>query len=644
MIKTFTFTILLLLVWSNGYTQTREAIDTLHHQLAIARDDTSRIKAQAYLCLLYRLGNTDSSILYGQQALKSARQINYPTGEILALSFMSITMEQMGNLPKSLEMAFKALQIGKTNQLESKCEAALNAIGETYIILKDYPKALNYLQRQKSICEANGNIEALAYANKDMAIVFEEMNQLDSAIYYEQMAIQDFRKTGREEPQTYETLGDIKMKSGNHAEALNFYQRGLQISIKNNERRASAEAYNKIATFYKNVNQADSGIYYARKGLEESKLISKKKTIQEVAALLSELYEQRDTKESLRYLKIADAYKDSLFGAGNIQAIQILVTQEEEHQKEIEAAKINYQNKLKQYALFAGLGILLLIASILYRNNRQKQKANKVLEGTLTNLKSTQSQLIQSEKMASLGELTAGIAHEIQNPLNFVNNFSEVNRELIQELKNEILSDNKEEAISIANDIDNNEEKINHHGKRADAIVKGMLQHSRSSTGVKEPTDINALADEYLRLAYHGLRAKDKEFNAVMKTDFDKSIGKINIIPQDIGRVLLNLYNNAFYVVNEKRKQQPNGYEPTISLSTKKINGKVEIKVADNGNGIPQKVLDKVFQPFFTTKPTGEGTGLGLSLSYDIIKAHGGEIKVETKEGEGSEFIIQLPN
>ena len=644
MIKTFTFTIFLLLVWSNGCTQTREAIDNLKHQLAIAKDDTSRIKAQAYLCLLYRLGNTDSSLLYGQQALKSARQINYPIGEILALSFMSITMEQMGNLPKALEMAFKALQVGKTNQLENKCEAALNAIGETYIILKDYPKALSYLQKQKSICQANSNIEALAYANKDIAVVFEEMNQLDSAIYYEQLAIQDFRKTGREEPQTYETLGNIKMKSGSPAEAVNFYQKGLQIAIKNNERRASAGAYIKIATFYKNANQPDSGIYYASKGFGESQLISQKKTIQEAAALLSELYEQKDTKESLRYLKIADAYKDSLFGAGNIQAIQILVTQEEEHQKEIEAAKINYQNKLKQYALFAGLGILLLIASILYRNNRQKQKANKVLEGTLTNLKSTQAQLIQSEKMASLGELTAGIAHEIQNPLNFVNNFSEVNKELLAEMTEEIEKGNYEEVKIIAKDVIGNEKKINHHGKRADAIVKGMLQHSRSSTGVKEPTDINALADEYLRLSYHGLRAKDKEFNATMKTDFDETIGNINIIPQDIGRVLLNLYNNAFYAVTEKKKQQLENYEPTVSVSTKRINNKVELTVKDNGNGIPQKVIDKIFQPFFTTKPTGVGTGLGLSLSYDIVKAHNGEIKVETKEGEGSEFIIQLPN
>jgi len=264
-------------------------------------------------------------------------------------------------------------------------------------------------------------------------------------------------------------------------------------------------------------------------------------------------------------------------------------------------------------------------------------------ENALTELKATQSQLIQSEKMASLGELTAGIAHEIQNPLNFVNNFSEVNEELIKELIDEAEKGNLEEVKAIVKDIEFNSEKINHHGKRADAIVKGMLQHSRSSTGAKEATDINTLCDEYLRLAYHGIRAKDKSFNATMKTDFDATIGNINIIPQDIGRVILNLINNAFYAVDEKKEQIADGYEPTVSVSTKKVNDMIEIKVADNGNGIPQKVVDKIFQPFFTTKPTGQGTGLGLSLSYDIVKVHGGELRVETQEGEGAAFIIQLP-
>jgi two-component system NtrC family sensor kinase len=318
--------------------------------------------------------------------------------------------------------------------------------------------------------------------------------------------------------------------------------------------------------------------------------------------------------------------------------------------KEKELQRVQLKNASLQKNIFIGGAVIfLLIAFLLWRNNKQKQKANGLLqeqkqkvENTLAELKSTQAQLIQSEKMASLGELTPGIAHEIQNPLNFVNNFSEVNKELIDELQQEARSGNAEEVITISNDIKENEEKILHHGKRADAIVKGMLEHSRASTGKKELTEINALADEYLRLSYHGMRAKDKNFNAEIKTNFDDSIGKISVVPQDIGRVLLNLYNNAFYAVNEKRKTADNTYQPTASVRTKKLNDKVEIIVKDNGNGIPQKVVDKIFQPFFTTKPTGQGTGLGLSLSYDIVKVHGGEIRVETKEGEGSEFIIQL--
>ncbi len=307
---------------------------------------------------------------------------------------------------------------------------------------------------------------------------------------------------------------------------------------------------------------------------------------------------------------------------------------------------ISFRHKQKDYLL-------------LQQQKNKIDEQNEQLEKAFTDLKSTQAQLIQSEKMASLGELTAGIAHEIQNPLNFVNNFSEVSNELIEELKtclagkqvkNYELKINDPEINELLNDIRQNLEKINHHGKRADAIVKGMLQHSQKSTGQKELTDINALSDEYLRLSYHGMRAKDKNFNCEMKTDFDESIGKINIVPQDIGRVILNLINNAFYAVNEKKKLSANGYQPTAKITTRKLNDRVEIIVADNGNGIPDKIKDKIFQPFFTTKPTGSGTGLGLSLSYDIVKAHGGEIKVESlpageagKEGAGTEFIVQLP-
>jgi signal transduction histidine kinase len=278
-----------------------------------------------------------------------------------------------------------------------------------------------------------------------------------------------------------------------------------------------------------------------------------------------------------------------------------------------------------------------------YEDFNKLEAAKKQVDSTLNELQATQKQLIQSEKMASLGELTAGIAHEIQNPLNFVNNFSEVSTELLEEMITELKNNNKEDAIVIAADVKQNLEKILHHGKRADGIVKGMLQHSRTSSAVKESTDINKLADEYLRLAYHGLRAKDNFFNATIKTDYEDSLGNINIIPQDIGRVILNLITNAFYAVTEKRKQGTNGYEPIVAISTKKFDDKVELKVSDNGNGIPEKIKEKIFNPFFTTKPTGQGTGLGLSLSYDIVKAHGGEITVKSKNGEGSEFTINLP-
>ena len=330
------------------------------------------------------------------------------------------------------------------------------------------------------------------------------------------------------------------------------------------------------------------------------------------------------------------------------------IAKSEQAKKDAEAKRV----KDRQYFTIAGLTILLLvillIALIQWRNNNQKKKTNVQLqlqkenvESALSELRSTQTQLIHSEKMASLGELTAGIAHEIQNPLNFVNNFSEVSRELIDELKSQKEKLKKEDQDEILNDIDANLEKINHHGRRADAIVKGMLQHSRTSPGQKESTDINSLVDEYLRLSYHGIRAKDNNFHATIQTDFDTTIGEINIIPQDIGRALLNLYNNAFYAVDEKKNVSPgsasNLYEPIVSVRTKKSGNNVELTVKDNGKGIPRNIVDKIFQPFFTTKPTGQGTGLGLSLSYDIIKAHGGELKVKSEEGNGALFIIQIP-
>ena len=341
------------------------------------------------------------------------------------------------------------------------------------------------------------------------------------------------------------------------------------------------------------------------------------------------------------FFKTNETYFKNASALAIIWLVAILYSQNRQSKAaEKERIKRQHEDELNRAIAIRKVELEVLVNERTAELTKQKEE----LELALEELRNTQSQLIQSEKMASLGELTAGIAHEIQNPLNFVNNFSEVSNELLDEMATEMNQGNSVEAQLILADLKKNLEKINHHGKRADSIVKGMLQHSRASTGQKEPTDINLLADEFMRLAYHGLRAKDKSFNAKFDSDFDDSIGKINVIPQDIGRVILNLLTNAFYTVNEKKKALGEAFQPSVVIATKKIGSSVEIKVIDNGNGIPAKSIDKVFQPFFTTKPTGAGTGLGLSLCYEIVtKGHGGELKVETKEGEGSVFTVHLP-
>jgi two-component system, NtrC family, sensor kinase len=578
--------------------------------------------------------------------LALAQKIKYPGGEVMSLRNLGAGLETNGDMPKALESGFWGLEIAEQEHLPLETSMCLTLIGNVFWDLNDYPNAISYYRQATNINETIKNQPGATHYRLNTSInfgtAFLYSNQLDSAFVHLQKMYNETLHDKEWHPVLLMFFGDLQFRLGKQQVALNYLRQSILIFQNNMDHYSTSDACRIIAGCFKEMNQVDSSIYYATKGLSEAQSIGYKTTILGTSKLLAEQYESKDVKKALYYRKVFDSVNDGLYGANRVKSLQKTLSVEQERQRNIEAERIAWQNQLRQYGLLAGLGIFLMIAFILYRNNKQKQKANKVLEATLSNLKATQSQLIQSEKMASLGELTAGIAHEIQNPVNFVNNFSEVNKELVDELQTEPKAGNAEEAIAISNDIKENEEKINHHGKRADAIVKGMLQHSRISTGVKEPTDIIALADEYLRLAYHGLRAKDKEFNATMNTDFDKSVGKINIIPQDIGRVLLNLYNNAFYAVNEKKKQAGDTYEPTVSVSSKKMGDKVILTVKDNGNGIPQKVLDKIFQPFFTTKPTGVEPGLGLSLNYDIVKAHGGEIKVDSKEGEGTIFIIFL--
>ena len=379
----------------------------------------------------------------------------------------------------------------------------------------------------------------------------------------------------------------------------------------------------------------------------------------DAAVLLSELYESTDARTSLRYLKIAHAIRDSLYSSGKLKETQALSYAEKERQNEIALAETAYRNRIRQIALASGIGLLALLSIGLFRNNRTKQKANKALqeqklkvEEALTRLKLTQAQLIQSEKMASLGELTAGIAHEIQNPLNFVNNFSEINSDLIEDLQDALAKGDVQLAAGTAQNLKENEAKIQVHGKRADDIVKSMLQHSHGSGMQKEPREVNGLVEEYARVAYHGFRARYKDFGVEFDINPVPKTGAVHLVPQEIGRVVVNLLNNAFYAVQEKAKTGGPDYKPKVSAQAfiQKLEGKpgsrnesIFIEIADNGNGIPMQIRDKIFNPFFTTKPTGQGTGLGLSLSYDLVKAHGGTIELESSEGKGSLFRIVLP-
>ena len=662
--KEITLVLLFAFLYSNGIAQNqsyREApvavsprsvnqakIDSLKHVLAFEKADTNRVYQMISLCSMYTNNSIDSAKKFGDDALTLARQIKFPKGELMAMMSLGGMSRQEGDLPQAMQMYLNAIQVATDNHFNDEAIAKCYiGIGNVYYDLTDYQKALYYLYKALSINQSD-NTKWSAYQSLSSAYI--DLDRMDSASYCANQSYILLSKNDKDIGYPLRNLGRIQAKTGNYRLALDYYFQSLNKFIDLESFRDIAYVNNLLAKLYQRMNKADSSIFYANQGLTNAMKGPFKKRIVESYAALTEAYKlKNDYKNAFKYQELLTTTKESLVGAGNVQTIQSMINQEQERKKELNTKEVAYKNTLKQYFLLSGLGIFLIIAFILYRNNRQKQKANKILETTLSNLKSTQSQLIQSEKMASLGELTAGIAHEIQNPLNFVNNFSEVSNELVGELRirNEELKIEDQEVKELLSDISQNLQKINHHGQRAADIVKGMLQHSRSSSGHEEPTDINALCDEYLRLSYHGLRAKDKSFNATMKTDFDESIGNINIIPQDIGRVVLNLINNAFYAVDEKKTlrqtQGDNDYEPTVTVCTKKLTDKVEIRVMDNGKGIPQKVVDKIFQPFFTTKPTGQGTGLGLSLGYDIVKAHGGELKVETKEGEGSEFIIQLP-
>jgi two-component system NtrC family sensor kinase len=635
-------------------------IDSLKHELATAKEDSNKVKLYNALGYQYFFNLPDTAILYGQRALQLSEKIKFKRGEASSYFTLWVPMFTKGEYIKALDYGYKELHLYEELKDEKNIAGSHMSLANIYREQGDLRRALEHTFIMKNSFEKLGMNDPATLVNVhgNLATIYEQDNQLDSAILHGQKAIDNAKLANFQPTDNYvayirETIGHAYLKKKNYSKAMEYFKEVLPVYIANHDVKEILSTNYGIAASFAGMNNIDSALWYARKTYKERQHSGFIKNLQTITALLATIYKQKGMIDSSAiYMEQSMNLKDSLYSQAKEREIQNLVFEEQQREQQLLEARANYKRQLLTYGIIAAFIIALIFTSILWRNNKQKQKANILLqqqkekvENALAELQTTQAQLIQSEKMASLGELTAGIAHEIQNPLNFVNNFSEVNKEMVDELQAELKSGNVDEAIAISNDIKENEEKINHHGKRADAIVKGMLQHSRKSSGVKELTDINALCDEYLRLSFHGLRAKDKSFNADFKTDFDSSLEKINIVPQDIGRVLLNLINNAFYAVNEKKKNvEDSSYVPTVTIVTKKLNDAIKIIVQDTGNGIPQNIIDKIFQPFFTTKPTGEGTGLGLSLAYDIItKEHNGTIKVNSKENEGSEFIITFP-
>ncbi len=668
--KTFKSTLLFVFLCFTGYTQSSHKIDSLKNLISSVKQDSAKVKILAEICDFYRWVSPDSTLRYAPEGLRLAEKLKLTELQIQLLNAQGEALSGKGNFPEALRIQLKAMEMSEKLDDDLLKLQALWYLASVYYYSNDFNKALPYVKKARIISEKINEWED--YVLGFMGEVYFNMGSIDSALFYMQKSYDLTIKNNTGWCIPYFFMGAIKLKKGDFTNAIEYYRAGLRLDIPALD---SIKGIIGLANVFKEIKITDSTIFYAQKALILSQKTSYNSIIIEASSLLKDIYKSKNLIDSaFKYQEIMIAAKDSLFSQEKIKQMQNLTFNEQTKLQELQTAKIKYRNQVNTIVLLITIAFLLMIGFLLWRRNLYKQRAftllqnqkkeielqkNKV-ENALTQLKSTQAQLIQSEKMASLGELTAGIAHEIQNPLNFVNNFSELNSELIDELSDEVEKGNLDEIKSIAKDIKENEQKINHHGKRAESIVKGMLQHSRTSSGQKEPTDINALCDEYLRLAYHGFRAKDKSFYVDYKTDFDPNLPKINVIPQDIGRVLLNLINNAFYAVYNRAKSfdplTPKGgieewekdYKPTVTVRTAFWNPPTggrgpSISVIDNGPGIPESIKDKIFQPFFTTKPTGQGTGLGLSLSYDIVKALGGEITVTSKEGERTEFIVKLP-
>jgi two-component system NtrC family sensor kinase len=676
--KNFIKIVLLLLCLTPALANAQDKqLDSLKNALKLAKTDSAKFVTLSYIGGYYAEADRMKAIYYLDRALPFAKRNNKLLDEASAIGYKGYEFYHLGKYAEALDYLEQAKEISENPKNESNSwaqdkgqtphEFRVSILADNNLVMgllmgktNNVPGQIANYKKTIKIATELGDKRLLGLSCMDLGDVYNDINKTDSALVLEKTAESCFMRIDHHDylGSVYDVIGNIYLKKGNDAAALQFYHKAINVNIVTHVLSEQQRTYGKIAECFTKKQQRDSSLFYARKSLDAA-ILFKSVTMGDAYECLYKSYRLNGIIDSAyKYQGLALIARDSSNKTDlkNLGDFERLSMKRQSSLQQLQKEKEDTEAWIRTYALLAIIGVVLLVAFITYRNSRQRKKANYLLyeqkeeitaqrdnlTQALVELKTTQTQLVQREKMASLGELTAGIAHEIQNPLNFVNNFSEVTAELTAELKEELKNGNTEDAFAIANDIEQNVQKINHHGKRADFIVKGMLEHSRTSAGEKQLTDINVLADEFLRLSYHGLRAKDKNFNAELVTNFDKSLPKVNIAAQDVGRVLLNLFNNAFYAVNEKAVEGSD-YKPTVTVSTCIVGAFVLITVRDNGAGIPQKILDKIYQPFFTTKPTGQGTGLGLSLSYDIVKAIGGDINVETQENIFTQFNVQLP-
>jgi len=639
-------------------------LTTLLRDLESASTDSAKVYLNKQLGYHYQNVNQNKALEYFKKGIEAAKNSN-DSLQLANLYFSSgFAYSRLQELPDALENYLKSVRIYEDLNDSWRLTNTYLSIANLYIQNDNIKKQAEYLNRAEDfLIKANDSSQlSNFYINK--GVIYDQQGHLDSALIFIKKGLKIAYKINDSTVigSSLSNLGLTYKHLNKNEEALSQFEDALKIYKIKGETFSLGILYNNIAATYAQMrnyplaqNAFDESIYYAKQAGSQQILLENYKNL---ASMYGDNASYKDQSE---YLKKYYSLKDSLYTVEKENQLTQLESDYiiENKNLELETKEFDLQKKKAQNTTYIVLFIFSLITLgllfIFYKRSRQKNQLlvtkntlisdqKTALETTLNDLKSAQAQLIHSEKMASLGELTAGIAHEIQNPLNFVNNFSEVSKELLEEMQEELNTGNLDEVKVIMNDIVQNLDKINHHGKRADGIVKGMLHHSRSGNNKREPTDINKLTDEYFRLAYHGLRAKDQSFNAALESHYDENLEKVDVIPQDIGRVILNLFTNAFYAVDDKKlNSNSEHYKPTVSVRTKKVNDNVLISVRDNGDGIPEKTIDKIFQPFFTTKPTGKGTGLGLSMSYDIVKAHNGTITVDTEKGKFTEFTIKIP-